>query len=355
MSALTFLFIPVSSLEGIGEYTRSLIIAKNIAKKWPSVKIHFVLNQGVAYLDSCPFEVFTTEQSATKDSAAVNLILEKIKPDFVLFDASGRAENFRKAKELGAKVGFISQHEKKRSRGLKFNRIANIDKHWVVQPDFAIAPLSIYQQLKLKLLSQKAPKHVGAVFEYKKVNDGLAVLAKYDLPTEFFVFNAGSGGHKKSNQYCVEKFYQAAKILAIQSSIHCVVVLGENYPKTIASDKHVTCIKTLEHNDFIQLLIAAKGRLVSAGGTILQCIALALPSIAVTISSDQPKRLKACLQHKLVLTSQLEEHDMVDMCQQLLKPEVYQNLYEIMATHQADDALTIMTNDISSLLKLPLK
>ena len=143
-------------------------------------------------------------------------------------------------------------------------------------------------------------------------------------------------------------------MFAQQSGIHCVVVSGGNYPKDLLSDKNVTCIRTLEHTDFIKLLMLAKGRLVSAGGTILQCIALLLPSIAIAISSDQPKRLQACLKNELILASQLDEQDMLAKCHELLSSPVYQELQNKMITHQADDALSIIINDIASLLNLPV-
>lgn len=352
MSVMTFLFIPVSSTEGIGEYTRSLIIAECIAKKWPFIKIYFALNKHAPYMDSCPFEVIPTEQSATKDSNKIDATLDKIKPNFVLFDASGRAKSFRKAKEVGAKVAFISQHEKKRARGLKLNRLMNLDKHWVVQPSFSIEPLNYYQRCKLTLLAKHEPKNIGPVFDdaidTKKTN----VIRDYNLPLEFFVFNSGSGGHKKSNQYCIEKVYQAAKTFSVESGMHCVVVLGDNYPKKLSSTENITCIKGLENSDFIQLLMLAKGRLVSAGDTILQCVALLLPSVVIAVSSDQPKRLGSCVNHKLVLGSEFNKESMVKSCHQLLLPSTYKELQNTMIKHQTDDALSIIVNDIASLVNL---
>jgi predicted glycosyltransferase len=35
------LFIPVSSPSGIGEYVRSMIIAKALLSRWPKLEVHF--------------------------------------------------------------------------------------------------------------------------------------------------------------------------------------------------------------------------------------------------------------------------------------------------------------------------
>lgn len=348
----TFLFIPVSSTEGIGEYMRSLTIATQVQQQWPSAKIYFVLNKAVAHIAACPFEVLTTEQSATKDSKRVDQIIEKIQPDFVLFDAAGRARNFKKAKLIGAKVGFISQHAKKRKRGLKLNRLPYIDQHWVVQPDFAMPRLSLLQKIKLTFIAAKTPKNVGVVFlpPANRTDDNNKLLNKYHLPERFFIFNAGSGGHKKQGKYCVETFYQAAKAFSQQTKMHSVVVLGSHYPQHICSDESVTCIHSLPSKEFIHLLTLAKGRVLSAGGTILQCIALKLPSIAVAISSDQPQRLAACLKHELVLSSALDTSDIVEASQQLLEENISGALIHRMHEQRETNALAIILRDITELL-----
>ena len=107
------LMIPVSSPQGIGEYMRSLIIAQALAAKWPGLDIQFVLNKHAPSAASCPFPTHLLNNSATKEKAAVNQLLQHLKPDLVIFDCSGRASQARQAKKLGAKVVFISQHQKK--------------------------------------------------------------------------------------------------------------------------------------------------------------------------------------------------------------------------------------------------
>ena len=61
-------------------------------------------------------------QSPTKEIAAVNALMAQQRPDLVVFDASGRQAQLQMAYKLGAKVIFISQHRRKRSRGMKVGR-----------------------------------------------------------------------------------------------------------------------------------------------------------------------------------------------------------------------------------------
>jgi len=89
MKSNCILFIPVSSPSGIGEYMRSMIIAKALLARDPSSNIHFILNEQVSYWKNCPYEVHLTKGSPTKDSKAVNRVISQLQPDLVVFDASG--------------------------------------------------------------------------------------------------------------------------------------------------------------------------------------------------------------------------------------------------------------------------
>jgi hypothetical protein len=355
-----FLFIPVSSTEGIGEYTRSLIIALQVKALWPQAEITFVLNKDVKYLANCPFNVVTSNGSPTKDNKTVIDTLCRLKPDLVLFDASGRASQFRKAKALGANVCFISQHKKKRRRGLKLNRLTSIDIHWVAQTDYSIEPLGKLQRRKLKLFSQQAPSNIGTVFAPIKDDAIDDLMQKYQLASHFFVFNAGSGGHKPNGEYSVELLYRAAVRFSEETGIASVVVCGANYPNILPTDMDkntdvnalVTCIASLSNDEFIRLLINAKGRVISAGDTLLQCIELSLPSVAVSVSRDQPERLKICVDNHLVLSAPLNEQDIVAQAKRLFERDLSVQLIAAMDQFHYGNALTTIVDDMRNLMEL---
>lgn len=373
MKTLTFLFIPVSSIDGIGEYSRSLLIANHLKKSYPTASIYFLLNRHVNYIDSCPHQVILTNGSATKDSPQVLKSLKELSPDFVLFDASGRAKHFKAAKKLGATVAFISQHAKKRARGLQFNRLPYIDFHWVVQPDFAIKPLGLVEKLKLSLLSVTPPVNIGAVFDTPCEEQLALIKAEYQLTSPFVLFNAGSGGfkapknnvqtnnaqidvidtNKKHNlatdDYCIDVMYRAACRLYEQTGQQSAVVFGLNYPNALPKHDHVICIRSLAHQDFIALLMLAKTRVISAGDTLLQCIALKLPSISVAVTKDQPKRLKTCNKLGVTTQSTLSEQALVDAITNALTKESNAAVLDKLckSSNLADLGLTKVINDIS--------
>jgi len=354
------LFIPVSSPSGIGEYMRSLVIAKAMLERWPDINIHFILNDQVNYLQDCPYTVHTSNGSPTKDVKTVNLVIRQLQPDLVIFDASGRASQFKQAKSVGAKVAFISQHNKKRNRGLKLNRLLSTNVHWVVQPDYCIKVLSFWQTSKLALFNKSAPKNIGAVFESSNREYRQQILEKYKLvENNYFIVNAGSGGHIVEKQLAADIYYEAAELLYQKTNIKCVVVFGSNYPKDLPkSDNYnendevgVLCLKSIDNKEFVALITAAKGCIISAGDTLLQAIALHKPCIAAPISQDQPARLKVCANKGLVLPAKPSSLSLVGQALKLIKNnDVEQIIISAMSAQAPVKALEIIMQDIENLL-----
>jgi hypothetical protein len=351
------LFIPVSSPSGIGEYMRSLVIANALQLRWPNVCIHFILSDKVNYTKDCPFTVHLCQNSPTKDVRTVNRVIDKLQPDLVVFDASGRAKQFRRAKMVGATVAFISQHNKKRNRGLKLNRLANIDIHWVAQPDFCMKTLSIWQRSKLALYNKKAPHNIGPVFECSSLDYQEELLEKYQLiRNDYFIFNAGSGGHLVSDKLAADIYYQAAKTLCQLEKTKCIIIFGSNYPNELPESPdveidNVICVKSIANKDFVSLVSAAKVCVISAGDTLLQCIALHKIAVAAPVSPDQPARLKLCHNKKLVVPAKPESSDLVEQVQGVINMTSveYQDFISNMKQQTPLNALENIIEDIASL------
>lgn len=358
MSPKTILFVPVSSPSGIGEYIRSLIIAKALLTRWPKINIHFILNEEVEYISSCPYQVHTCKGSPTKDVQNVNAIVKRLSPELVIFDASGRASQFKQAKLLGAKVAFISQHNKKRNRGLKLNRLLHTDIHWVVQPDYCMKKLSFWQQRKLSLFNKKAPQNIGPVFELPPLDKQLELLDDYSLSAgEYIIVNAGSGGHIIDGELAADIFYQAAKAIYKETKANIVVVFGSNYPNEIPQDNDVLCLGSLSNSEFVSLINQAKTCMLSAGDTLLQAISLGKVCVSAAVSPDQPARLKHCHKEDLVIMAQASINSLLSKALLLTMPlnkesaTVQKRLKYKTEQQGANMALDIIVNDISLLLQ----
>lgn len=352
MSNKRLLFIPVSSPEGIGEYMRSLQLAQTLTSEYgKQLDIHFILNKHTAYAKSCPFPTLLLNQSATKENTRVCQFIEQYKPDVVLFDCAGRAEQMKAARNVGAKVVFISQHAKKRAKGLKLNRAGLIDTHWVVQPDYCIDPLSWYEKLKLNMLPLAYPENVGPFTVFASEQQKSDVLTRYNLQEkEFFIVNAGSGGHTINGQSCADIYYKAALIVAKKTGLKGVVVFGPNYTSPLPDTDELTCLASLQGEEFLALLSQAKVALLSAGDTLLQAIALQTPAIACAISKDQGERLTRCTRTEVVYQAQLNIVDISEKVQTLLTESRYKYIIDKYSTLETIHSFDIITQGLKNML-----
>ena len=302
-----FLFIPVSSVTGIGEYMRSLIFANEVHRQFPNAEIKFILNRHTKYAHSCPFSTELLDDSPTKCSKEVIDTIEDYMPTVVVFDASCRKKQLIKAKAVGATTIFISQHKKKRSKGMKFDRARYIDFHFVAQPEFAIAPVNVFEKIKFKLLGLPLPECVGIFFNQPSQEHTNHILDIYKLKKKDYVLvNAGSGAHQKNGKYAADVFYEAAEKIAKQTELKTIMVMGPSYPNLLPKSSQVMVLPSLDNESLIALLANAKFVVLSGGGTLLQALELKVPVITCAVSKDQPARIKACEQLKLTKSVSVE-------------------------------------------------
>lgn len=310
---INIIFVPVSGPKGVGEYMRSLILADAVSEHYPKAKITFILSCQAGYINECPYSVRVVDDSPTKCTQAVNEIMRAIEPDVVVFDASGRAAQYKEAKVIGAKVVFISQHKKKRARAFALNRLPFIDAHCITQMEFIDGDFSCWQKAKLAFFRKPAPYFIGPVFAAPD-DSILSVLA---LPERYVFFSAGGGGHTAINDsgqltLAADELLAAARLWHRATGEHCVVVLGPNYPNTAPSSAAgVTVLTSLPNAQLIAVLKKAQCAILGGGAMLSQAVALHVPSIAISLAKDQPRRIKALHNKGLVAVSALAANDIV--------------------------------------------
>ena len=294
MHNIDYLFVPVSSLRGVGEYTQSLIIAQELKLRCPNSTIAFVLNRHSPVVSHCPFPVFLVDDTPTKCSRSVIAIFKEQLPKVVIFDASGRVSQLKAAKQLGATTIFISQHIKKRNKGLQLRRIIYTDAHYVVQPEFALPALTFFQKLKLSLVGGVSPEYIGPIIKLPDSQLLINTLEQLNLVTgQFILFNAGSGGHYVGQHLASDIFLAAAELIAEKTNLCCVVVMGVNYPNPLPTSALCKVIGHLSTDQFSALLFSTKFAVISGGSGFLQANLMGKKTVVVPISSDQPERIAA--------------------------------------------------------------
>jgi spore coat polysaccharide biosynthesis predicted glycosyltransferase SpsG len=352
MSNKRLLFIPVSSPEGIGEYMRSLLLAQSLqAEVADSLDIHFILNKHTPYAKTCPFKATLLEHSATKELDSVCAFIAQFKPDVVVFDCAGRAGHMKAAKKVGAKVVFISQHAKKRAKGLKLNRVNLIDAHWVVQPDYCIEPLTWTETTKLDMFSLAPPRNVGPFVAFASSEQKHDVLNRYNLvANDYFIVNAGSGGHSVNNLNCSDIYFEAALKITKLTGLKGVVVFGPNYNKIIPKSDELICLTSLQHTDFLALMNQAKVALLSGGDTLLQAIAVKTPIVACAISKDQNTRLDHCVNTGVVIKTNLDIDEITTKIAQVITEPFYSEFIDKYNQLDNSNSYDVIINSIKSMI-----
>lgn len=351
-SSIKFLFIPVSSAEGIGEYMRSLILADAVAARWPQAQIRFILNRDAPYAESCPYPADLLDETPTKRVMDVNQIISDYQPNVVIFDASGRRTQLQHAKRCGAKVIFISQHRRKRSRGLKWQRLRVTDSHWVVQPEFFIGDISWFERLKLWWLRKPAPVSVGPVFSPPQPALQQQLLAQFDLCAgNFWLFNAGSGGHRVAGTLVADVFAKAAAGVYQQTGMPCVMVFGSNYPQALPQYPGVVAVAGIDNVAFISLLAAADGAVLAGGDTLLQALALHIPTVAVPVSKDQYARIDSCVAQRLCLHAEFNGDALIRSAIALREPGIQKQLKQQMMSQGVSNGLDVAMAQLEALLR----
>lgn len=302
------LFLPVSDATGIGEYMRSVIIADEVKRLWPSAEMHFLLSQDAPYGKACPYPATLLHDSPTKAVTAVCEFMTEFKPDLVLFDASGRRSQLAHAKKLGAAVIFISQHARKRRRGMRISRARLTDRHWVAQPEFAIPAVSTLSRFKLQLFGGAQPVATGPFFARVDPVKQQQLLEQFSLSHGgFWLLNAGSGAHTLGDSSAMLQLVEAASQQFSETGIPALAVMGPAYTGEMPPRPGILYQASLANHEFINLLAAARGAVLSGGDTLLQAIALKKPCVAVAVTKDQPARIARCEAKGLVMSSGADE------------------------------------------------
>ncbi|WOT05297.1 hypothetical protein [Shewanella youngdeokensis] len=350
-----FLFVPVSSAEGMGEYMRSLIVANEVKQRWPDADIRFILSRHAPYAATCPYPAVLLDDTPTKNIKAVNDFMSFHLPDVVIFDASGRRSQLVHAKKLGAKVIFISQHKRKRSRGMKVLRARVTDSHWVVQPQFAIGDIGWLERLKLRLIDKAEPEIIGPIFVNPSETRQARLLEQYSLTKGgYILLNAGSGGHQNHNGYVVEVFAQAAVSIFATTAIPCVIVYGPSYPGEVYTSEGVTAITSLNHASMIDLLDASKMAILSGGDTLLQAIALKKQTLSIAVARDQFFRVKMCKEKGLTSSCQPNAQQITDSLVKMIDGHNSESLQVALANCSCKNGLDMGMSIMSDLLNEPL-
>jgi hypothetical protein len=313
-----FVFVPVSALEGSGEYYRLLAIARGMERRWPGCRIAFVLNRAAHYAASSPYPVLPVNDSPTRDTAGVVAHLASERPDVAIFDSAGRVEQYRAARRLGAHVVYVSSRPRARWKGFRLRRMRVLSQHWITQPAFAGGALTRWERLKLRLAGGPELVWLDPLHDEPDAAATRALQSRLGLAPGGYVFACpGGGGYAETGRNAATVLLDAAHRWSRDPGIPTVAILGPRIAErhrgvaTADGSAPVHVLASLPNAQLVGLLRDARVAVVNGASLMLQAMVQRVPTVAVPAGVDQPARIAACVQGGWVRSAPLEEDAIV--------------------------------------------
>jgi glycosyltransferase involved in cell wall biosynthesis len=316
----------------MGEYARSLAIARAASRRWPGAAIRFVLSRAAPYAADAPFPTTLLTSSATFHSAAVIELLEQSRPDVVVFDNAGRTAQLQAARRLGARIVYISARRRQRRKAFRWHWMRLIDEHWIAYPEFIAGSLGFFEKLKLKLVGRPLVRYLDVILSRADRAERGAILSRANCAAGTFVLvvPGGGTGHPGAADAASE-FMAAARALAA-GGVPTVYVgpagasgdFGAGAAAVAPAalrEPNLHLLGPLPQPELAEFMRSARLVVTNGGSTLLQSIACGSACIAVPIAKDQTERTRRCVAAGVAAGASLDAASMVRAAHRLLQNE----------------------------------
>jgi hypothetical protein len=323
-AAPRILFVPVSGIYGMGEYARSLAIARAANRRWPRAAIHFALSRKAPYAGDAPFPATFFSSSPTFHSKGVIELIETWRPDIVVFDNAGRTAQLRAARRSGARVVYISARGRQRRKAFRFRWMRLLDEHWIAYPEFIAGALGLIESFKLKIVGRPIVRYLDVILARGDEAQRGVILSRAGCQAGTFVLvvPGGGTGHPGADD-AADQFMRAARALA--SAGTPTVYVGPAGADADGADAveepNLHRLGPLPQDQLAELMRAARLIVANGGSTLLQAIACGGACVAVPIARDQAERTRRCAAAGVAFAATLDSASIVEAATQLLEDD----------------------------------
>jgi hypothetical protein len=302
----------------MGEYARSLAIARAAGQRWQGADIRFIVSRQAPYATSVPFPATLLPSSPTFHSTAVIEVIDRLRPHIVIFDNAGRTAQLRAASRSGARVVYISARPRQRRKAFRWRWMRLIDEHWIPYPEFIAGRLGAMERFKLNLLHRPALRYLDVILSRAAETPRDSILASLGCAagTYVLIVPGGGTGHPGARD-ANAVFLTAARALA-ENAVATVFVGPQTSPP---SGLPLRCFESLPQSDLVELMRGAKLIVTNGGSTLLQGIACGRACIAVPIAKDQKKRIERCVAAAVAVPATLDAASIVREAEHLLRDD----------------------------------
>ena len=303
----------------MGEYARSLTIARAAKRQWPRAEIHFALSRKAPYAASVPFGATLLDSSPTFHSAAIARLIRSFAPTLVVFDNAGRTAQLRAARRQGARIVFISARSRQRRKAFRWRWMRLIDEHWIAYPQFIAGEFSWWERFKLARLGRPTVRYLDVILS--RGDEPESLVARMGVkPGGYVLFVPGGGTGHPGVQDAVQQFLIAASSLA---ETETVVFVGpaQTPDSSPALNPRLRRVDSLPQGQLGQLMADARLVVTNGGSTLLQAIACGRACVAVPIANDQAGRIAVCVAAGVAVGADLTAAGIERAAEKLLRDE----------------------------------
>jgi len=304
----------------MGEYARSLAIARAARARWADAAIHFVLSERAPYAVDTPFDFTLLPSSPTFHSAAVGILIASFRPDVVIFDNAGRTAQLSAARAAGAAVVYISARRRQWRKAHRLRWLGLLDEHWVAYPKFLAGGANLLERCKLRLRRGPALRYLDVVAPPADPARRGALLAQIGCSggSLLLVVPGGGGGHPGAED-AAQRFYGAAVDLAAAGAD--TVFVGRARAEPPFNGAALRRFDCLPQADLMELMRAARLVVVNGGSTLIQAMACGAACIGVPIAKDQARRIRGAAAAGVAAAAPLDRAAIVSCARRLLADE----------------------------------
>lgn len=328
----------------MGEYARSLAIARAAKLRWPDAQVHFLLSAQAPYAPAAPFEHTLLLASPTFHSAEVIACLRRFRPDAVLFDNAGRTAQLRAAHASGAAVIYTSSRRRQRNKAFRWRWMGLLDEHWIAYPEFIAGALGPLERLKLALRGRPRVRYLDVI-----LSPGSASNSAVRGDEKFALVVPGGGTGHPGAADAVARFFAVAERLAA-AGVRTLFV----GPAGGAAAANLQVLGSLPQAELAALLRSATLVVVNGGSTLLQAIACGRACVAVAIATDQRERIRRCVAAGVATCAPLETAALANAALALWRDApARERLAHRAADLQLADGLVVALDGIAASLRRP--
>jgi UDP:flavonoid glycosyltransferase YjiC (YdhE family) len=328
----------------MGEYARSLAVARAVFERWPQSEIRFMLSSQAPYAAAAPFSTILLPSSPTFHSGEVIRQLREFRPHVVIFDNAGRTAQLRAAHRIATRIVYISARARQRRKAFRWRWMRLIDEHWIAYPRFIAGGLSPLERFKLRWLRRPTVRYLDVI-----VSRAAAGAAPAGIAANSYVLlvPGGGTGHPGAHD-AVAQFLGAARILAMDGVTTLFVGPAVDHEPLAA----LRCLAPMAQGELVALMRGARLVVANGGSTLLQGIACGCACIGVPIAADQLQRIEACVAADVARSSPLRAADIAAGARALLAEEPQRAaLARRAASAGLADGIEIATSALDGLLK----